>query len=132
MKSLYKIDCSTVPFYDNQEGTIRELHQLDSIYGIKNLEKGDDFQQQAISSSCEKNLLEDSQGIMDLVSPTSPSLFENCTKKTPQFKRLPSMAAIADSSEQSSTDITMQRQSPLIEETAPITYAPTKKQIETE
>ena len=73
--------------------------------------------------------MEDSQGIMDLVSPTSPTLFENCTKKAPQFKRLPSMAAIADSSEQSSTDITMQRQSPLIEETPPITYAPTKNKL---
>ena len=51
LKSLYEMDCSTVPFYDNQEGTIRDLHQLDSIYGIKNLEKGDDFKQQAISSS---------------------------------------------------------------------------------
>ena len=37
------------------------------------------------------------------------------------------MAAIADSSENSNIDITMQRQSPLIEETPPITYAPTKK-----
>ena len=129
LKSLYEMDCSKVPFYDNQEGTIRDLHQLDSIYGIKNLEKGDDFKQQAISNSCEKNLMEDSQGIIDLVSPTSPSLFENCTKKTPQFKRLPRMAAIADSSEQSSTDITMQRHSPLIEETPPITYAPTKNKL---
>ena len=83
LKSLYELDCSTVSFYDNQEGTIRDIHQLDSIYGIKNLEKGDNFKQQAISSSCEKNLMEDSQGIMDLVSSTSPSLFENCTKKLP-------------------------------------------------
>ena len=42
------------------------------------------------------------------------------------------MAAIADSSEQSSLDIIMQRQSPRIKETPTIAYAPTKKQIEAE
>ena len=66
---------------------------------------------------------------MNLVSPTSPSLFENCTKKTPQFNRLPSMAAIADSSEQSSIDITMQHQSPIIEKTPQIAYARTKNKL---
>ena len=123
------MDCSTVPFYDNQEDTNRVLHQLDSIYGIKNQEKRDDFLQQAVSSSCEKNSIEDSQGTMNLLSPTSPSLFENCTKKSPQFKHLPSMAAIVDSSENSSIDVTMQCQSPLIEETPPITYAPTENNL---
>ena len=39
------------------------------------------------------------------------------------------MAAIADSSEQSSIDVTMQCQSPLIEKTPPITYAPTKDKL---
>ena len=29
LKSLYEMECSTVPFYDNQEGTIRDLNQLD-------------------------------------------------------------------------------------------------------
>ena len=92
MKSLYELDCSTVqfiegqsnnsvPFYDNQADTIRDLHQLDSFYGIENLGKRDDLLQQAVSSSCETNLIEESQGTMVIVSPTSPSLFENCTKK---------------------------------------------------
>ena len=121
------MDCSTVPFYDNQEGTIRDLHQLDSIYGIKSLEKADDLLQQGVSSSCEKNSVDDSQRIMEIVSPTSPSLFDNCTQKTPQFKRLQSMSTIADSSEESTIDIPMQRLSPLNEETPPITYAPGKK-----
>ena len=129
MKSLYELDYSTVPFYENQEGTIRDLHQLDSIYGVKNLEKRDDLFQQAISISCEKNLIEESQGTLDLVSPASRSLFENCTKKTPQFKRLTSMAAIADSSEQSSLDIIIQRQSPRIVETPTIANAPTKNKL---
>ena len=91
LKSLYELDCSTVqfiegqsnnsvPFYDNQADTIRDLHQLDSIYGIENLGKRDDLLQQAISSSCDTNLIEESQGTMVIVSPTSPSLFENCTK----------------------------------------------------
>ena len=66
---------------------------------------------------------------MDLVSLTSPSLLENCLKRTPQFERLPSMAAIADSSEQSSIDIKMQPQSPRIEKTPPITSAPTKNKL---
>ena len=44
---------STVPFYDNQEGTIPDLHQLDSIYGLKNLEKADDISQQGVSSPCD-------------------------------------------------------------------------------
>ena len=46
----------------------------------KKQEKRDDFLQKAISSSCEKSLIEDSQGTMDLVSPTSTSLFKKCTK----------------------------------------------------
>ena len=129
LKSLYQMDCSTVPFYDNQEGTIRDLHQLDSKYGIKNQEKADDLLQQGVSSSCEKNSVDDSQRIMDIVSPTSPSLFDNCTQKTPQFKRLQSMSTIADSSEESTIDIPMQRLSPLNEETPPITYAPAKKKL---
>ena len=85
LKSMYEMDCSTVPFYDNQEGTIRDLHQLDSIYGINNLEKADDLLQQGVSSSCEKNSVNDSQRIMDIFSPTSPSLFDNCTQKTPHL-----------------------------------------------
>ena len=129
LKSLYEMYCSTVPFYDNQEGTIRDLHQLDSIYGIKNLEKADDLLQQGVSSSCEKNSVDDSKRIMDIVSPTSPPLFDNCTKKTPQFKRLQRMSTIADSSEESTIDIPMQRLSPLNKETPPITYAPAKKKL---
>ena len=39
LKPLYEMNCSTVPFYDNQEGTIGDLHQLDSIYGIKTKKK---------------------------------------------------------------------------------------------
>ena len=65
LKSLYEMDSSTVPFYDIQEGTVRDLQQLDCIYGIKILEKRDDLLQQAKSSSCEKNLIQDSQGFMD-------------------------------------------------------------------
>ena len=76
LKSLYEMDCSTVPSFDNQEGKICDLYQLDSIYGIKNLEKGDDFNQPAISSSCEKNLMEDSQGIMDLVRTQKPKTLQ--------------------------------------------------------
>ena len=85
--------------------------------------------QQALSRSCGKNLIEDSQGTKDLVSSTSPSLIENCTKKTPIFQRLPIMAAITDSSEQSILDITIQSHSPLIEETPQITHAPTKSKL---
>ena len=88
LKSLYEMDCSTVPFFDNQEGTIRDLHQLDSIYGVKNLEKADDLSQQSVSSSCEKNVVDDSQRIMNMVGPTSASFFDTYTQKTPQFKRL--------------------------------------------
>ena len=115
------MDCSTVPFYDNQEGTIRDLHQLDSIYGVTNLEKAVVLSQQGVSSLCEKNLVDDSQRIMDMISPTSLFLFESCTQKTPQFKPLQSMSSIADISEECTIDIPNQRQSPLNEETPPIT-----------
>ena len=39
------------------------------------------------------------------------------------------MSTIADSSEESTIDIPMQRLSPLNEETPPITYAPAKKKL---